>query len=195
MDPLELVVEAQDGCTTTIIHPDMAVVKECTAQAHPGDEIEVAPTVTNPGDIALSDVAVSDSLAGDLDYVSGDANDDGLLDTDETWVFEGSYAAPQADTSSNTVTASGMDPLELVVEAQDGCTTDILSPAIAVVKECSGLVHEGDEILVFAFVENPGDIPLSDVQVNDSLAGSLAYVIGDDRPANGRPGPGGAREG
>ena len=52
VDPLELVVEAQDGCTTTIIHPDIAVVKECTGLAHAGDEIEVTATVTNPGDIA-----------------------------------------------------------------------------------------------------------------------------------------------
>jgi hypothetical protein len=57
-------------------------------------------------------------------------------------VFAGSYTASAGDTSSNTVTASGMDPLELEVEAEDGCTTDILNPDIAVVKECTGQVHE-----------------------------------------------------
>ena len=44
------------------------------------------------------------------------------------------------------MTASGVDPLEWSWRRQDGCTTDILHPAIAVVKECTGLVHEGEEI-------------------------------------------------
>src|SRR3970282_1948224 len=113
----------------------------------------------------------------------------GLLDPGESWVFGGSYTAAAGDSSSTTVTASGMDPLELVVDAEDGCTTDILNPDIAVAKECTGQVHEGDEIDVTATVTNPGDIALGDVAVSDSLAGDLAYVSGDTN-SNGLLDPG-----
>ena len=175
-----LQVEFSDGCTTDILNPDLAVVKECTSQAHPGDEIDVTATVTNPGDTPLSDVAVSDSLAGALSYVSGDTNTNDLLDPGEAWLFSGSYTAPEGDSSSNTVTATAMDGLEREVEATDDCTTDILNPEIVVEKQCTSIAQIGDLINVTATVTNPGDTPLSDVVVSDDLAGALSYVAGDD---------------
>ena len=54
--------------------------KQCTSIAQIGDLINVTATVTNPGDTPLSDIVVSDDLAGELTYVSGDTNDDGILD-------------------------------------------------------------------------------------------------------------------
>ena len=48
-------------------------------------------------------------------------------------------------------------------------------------KECTGLVHEGDEIDVTATVTNPGDIALTRRGRDDSLAGDLSYVSGDER--------------
>ncbi len=54
--------------------------------------------VTNPGDVALSHIIVTDSQVGVVPaYVSGDANSNGLLDVDETWTYQatGTAAAGQ----------------------------------------------------------------------------------------------------
>jgi hypothetical protein len=163
MDPLELTVEDDDDCRTEIIHPDIAVVKECTGLVHEGDQIAVRATVTNPGDVPLASVSVTDSDAGALTYVSGDTDGDTLLDTDETWIFEGTYTAPVGDETTDTVVAEGMDPLELTVEDDDDCRTEIIHPDIAVVKECT----------------NTGDTDLFNITASDSLAGALTFVSGD----------------
>ena len=172
-------VQDTDDCRTVIVHPQVKVAKECTAQVHPGDPINVTATVTNEGDVVLHDVVVTDTEAGTLTYQSGDIDADGQLDIPEVWVFTGSYTAPAADESSNTVTVTALNTNNFQVDFSDSCTTDILNPDIAVAKECTGQVHEGDEIEVTATVTNPGDIALSGVAVSDDLAGALSYQSGD----------------
>ena len=72
-----------------------------------GEPIVWRYTVTNTGNVALSDVAVSDDHAGVTPaYVSGDTNGDGNLDTTEAWVFEAGGTAV-AGGYANTGTASG----------------------------------------------------------------------------------------
>jgi len=61
--------------------------------------------VTNRGDVALSDVSVEDDKCDDAEYVSGDENDDDLLDTDETWKYTCKKTVRKTET--NTVTATG----------------------------------------------------------------------------------------
>jgi hypothetical protein len=179
MDPLELTVEDDDDCVTEIIHPAIAVVKECTGLVHEGDQIAVRATVTNPGDVPLANVTVNDSDAGALDYVSGDTDGDTLLDTDETWIFEGTYTAPVGNETTDTVTAEGMDPLELIVEDDDECTTTIIHPGIAVAKECTSIVQPGGQIDVRATVTNTGDTDLFNITASDDRAGVLTFVSGD----------------
>ena len=60
-----------------------------------GPEIEVGETVTwtyvvtNPGNVPLSNIVVTDNIGGvNPVYVSGDTNEDGILQEDETWIFE-----------------------------------------------------------------------------------------------------------
>ncbi|MFU8891219.1 MAG: ice-binding family protein [Anaerosomatales bacterium] len=60
--------------------------------------------VTNPGTVALSDVSVVDDKLSPVTYVSGDVNDDGLLQPEETWVYTGTMTL--GATTTNTATAS-----------------------------------------------------------------------------------------
>lgn len=61
--------------------------------------------VTNPGTVALSNVSVSDDKCGPVNYVSGDANGDSMLDTTETWVY--ACQTNLTKTTTNTATAVG----------------------------------------------------------------------------------------
>ncbi|MDT8434896.1 MAG: hypothetical protein RQ731_09110, partial [Anaerosomatales bacterium] len=55
-----------------------------------GDAILWRYTVTNPGPVPLSNVVVTDSFNPDVVpvLVSGDTGTDGILDLDETWIYE-----------------------------------------------------------------------------------------------------------
>jgi hypothetical protein len=65
--------------------------------------------VTNPGNVPLSGITVTDNVTNVTPvYVSGDANGDSKLDTDETWVYSASGTAIAGD-YSNIGTVTGVD--------------------------------------------------------------------------------------
>ena len=52
-----------------------------------GGAVTYTYTVTNPGVVALNSVIVSDNKCGPVSYVSGDSNNDKLLDPSEKWMY------------------------------------------------------------------------------------------------------------
>lgn len=67
-----------------------------------GDVITYTFTVDNSGDVALTDVALTDPMFGEdaPTYVSGDTGEDGILGADETWTYTASYTVTQTDLDS-----------------------------------------------------------------------------------------------
>ena len=92
-----------------IAHPSIHVVKSGPGSASAGNTVTYTFTVTNTGDIALSDLTVQDNIAGTGVYQSGDTNNDSFLDMTETWIYTAQYAIPanQVNSVVNTVTACG----------------------------------------------------------------------------------------
>jgi uncharacterized repeat protein (TIGR01451 family) len=189
-DPLQKTVTATDDHTLDVIHPAIHVVKSGPTQAHEGDTVTYTFTVTNPGDIALSYVTVTDNVAGNAVYQSGDTNSNSKLDTTETWVFTKDYTIPEKQTDNvvNTATACGYDPIQatqvlrIVISATcdtDDHTLDVLHPSLQVVKSGPDTAYEGDTVTYIFTVTNTGDTPLDVQTVNDDVAGAGVYQSGD----------------
>jgi uncharacterized repeat protein (TIGR01451 family) len=154
-----------------------------------GDSIQWTYTVTNTGDVALSNVTVTDDagtpgVPGDdfsAAYLSGDADNDGKLDTNETWIFTKTGTA--VDTSglsggdyNNVGTATG-HYLNLTVNDTDpsSYTGSSAVPHLTIVKETvDGSAHgdglnilSGESISWTYKVTNDGTVDLTNIVVVD----------------------------
>ena len=71
-----------------------------------GDPVTWTYTVTNPGDVVLSNIEVVDDQGVTVTYKSGDTDGDDLLDIDETWIYEATGTATVGQyTNIGSVTA------------------------------------------------------------------------------------------
>jgi len=144
-------------------------------------------TVTNTGNVPLSNVMVTDSKGVTPAYVSGDTNGDQKLDTTETWIFE-APGTSAVDAYSNVGTAHGTGPANDHATDTDDSSYTGLEPKIAIDKVTVDGATSGDGLTILPgkaitwryTVTNVGNTPLANVNVTDSEAGvSPAYVSGD----------------
>ena len=157
----------------------------------PGGDVLITYTVTNPGVVPIGDVEVSDSGLGTPVFQSGDTDSDGLLDSDETWVYTVTVTAPDEGSVNATGTVMGSGPSTVgadgssvdgaeVTDADDHHYTASV-PAIDVettvqttfdADDPNGpMVAPGGDVLVTYTVTNPGPVALSDVAVDDDAFG------------------------
>ncbi|KAJ1464382.1 hypothetical protein T484DRAFT_1758137, partial [Baffinella frigidus] len=182
--------------TTLCQSPAIAIVKAASYNtggdcSDPGELINYTFTVTNEGNVSLTDIVVNDPLLGGpiAGPDSGDNDGDNELDVTETWIYTGSYAITQDDIDvgevTNQATATGVAPDQSTVTDLSGATTttDEITvtelcqfPAIAIVKEASyddgGDCSDPGELINYTFtVTNEGNVSLSNILVNDPLLG------------------------
>jgi uncharacterized repeat protein (TIGR01451 family) len=111
------VTEKTATATVAVIKPAIAITKSASAiSIVQGASVTYTYKVTNPGDVALGAVAVSDDKCSPLSVPTGDTNNNAKLDTTETWTYTCTQAI--AVTTTNTATVTGVDPLERSVTAQ-----------------------------------------------------------------------------
>jgi uncharacterized repeat protein (TIGR01451 family) len=161
-------------------------------------------TVTNTGNVALSNVTVTDDqlgqvyLSGDTNQngirdvteswvANGDTNNDGKLDTTETWVFTANGTALNGASYFNVGTATGQY-LGSTVSASDPSSyiSSLVVAEISINKVTVDGATEGDGLTILAgepiswkyTVTNPGDLALKDVTVTDDQLGQV-YLSGD----------------
>jgi uncharacterized repeat protein (TIGR01451 family)/gliding motility-associated-like protein len=202
-----------DTPTITILpqNPQIAIVKTGVfndengdTYAQVGETITYTFTVSNQGNVPLSNITVTDPLPGlsAISYVSGDNNNNGILDLNEIWVYTATYAITQEDINEgqvvNQALATGDAPNGDTVEDLSGTDldndtptiTDLpQDPAIAIVKTGVFNDENGDtyaqvgETITYTFtVSNQGNVPLSNITVTDPLPGlsAITFVGGDD---------------
>ncbi|WP_415501433.1 gliding motility-associated C-terminal domain-containing protein, partial [Aequorivita lipolytica] len=188
-------------------NPDIAIVKTGVFNDENGNDcadvdetISYTFTVTNEGNVSLSNVRVTDPLIATITGPTGDTDGDGELDVIETWIYTGNYAITQDDIDlgevKNQATAEGTAPDATVVSdlsdessvLEDDPTIIELcqTPAIAIVK--TGIFNDEnqndcadvDETISYTFtVTNEGNVSLSSVAVTDLLIATITGPTGD----------------
>jgi hypothetical protein len=178
-----------------------------------GSTVTWTYVVTNPGNVPLASVVVRDdngtpaNLADDFNasFVGGDANNNGLLDPGETWVYQATGTAIVGQ-YGNVATASGVDPLGQTRTDTDPSHYFGVRSEIHVEKATNGqdadtptgpLVAVGSTVTWTYVVTNPGNVPLANVTLRDDSGtpGNLAddftpTFVGGDANSNGQLDPG-----
>lgn len=180
-------IDASDDVTVPIdAAPAIDFVKdaELSGEGAVGDEVAYTFTVTNSGNVTLTDVEIDDPLPGlsELTYLwPGEA---GVLAPGDTVTASATYVLTQADLDAggvdNTATATGNPPTGEPVDATDDASVPLeTAPAIELVKEAAlqGDGAVGDEITYTFTATNTGDVTLRDVEIDDPLTGlsEIAY--------------------
>jgi gliding motility-associated-like protein/uncharacterized repeat protein (TIGR01451 family) len=195
--------------TITVLcqNPAIAIIKTGIFNDENGNDcsdvdetISYTFTVTNEGNVSLSDVIVTDPLIATITGPTGDTDADGELDVTETWTYTGTYAITQEDIDAgqviNQATVKANDPMDnAVIDLSD--ESSVLeddptivelcqNPAIAIVKtgifndengnDCSDV----DETISYTFtVTNEGNVSLNNVTVTDPLITTITGPTGD----------------
>ena len=166
--------------------PEIDVVKSGTLDdtvvdpsgvANAGDQINYTFTVTNTGNVTLTDVTISDPMVtvtgGPITLAPG---------ADDSSTFTGTYDITQSDIDAgvkdNTATATGSSPGNSNDVADTGSHTEPLSPSpsINILKTGTfndeskdGSAQVGETIGYTFTVTNTGNVTLSNVTVSDPM--------------------------
>ncbi|MCL6261285.1 DUF11 domain-containing protein, partial [Aquiflexum sp. TKW24L] len=177
-----IIVTASDSHTENLIQvPNLLVSKTQIGGPNPvtsaGQQLDYEITVTNTGNINITNLTTLDFLPGSpsgitLTSPDGDLSDPGVLNVGETWVYNVSYIVAQEvfDLGDNLVNVvnvtSNQVPGPVFASA---ITPVILSPALSITKTAteSSFAAVGDVLNYTIVVTNTGNVTLSNVSVSD----------------------------
>ena len=175
-------------------NPVIDIVKDGTFDAgadgfaDPGELISYSFTVTNEGNVSLTNVSVTDPLPGlsAITFDGGDTDGDGELDVDEIWTYSATYAVTQADIDAgNVVNTATADSDESDPDEDDNTEPLPQNPALAVDKaltdnadeDGSTTVSVGDTLEYTITATNTGNVTLNNVTVSDDLTGDSTSCL------------------
>lgn len=139
-------------------------------------------TVTNPGNVTLTDVTLVDDKCSNVTFVSGNTNGNDWLESNETWIY--TCTATLAQTTVNYATArglgNGMASVDTAI-AQVVVGIPIVPPLINIIKTPNPLAlpFNGGSVTYSYTVTNPGTVPLTNVTVTDDKCSAVTRVSGD----------------
>ncbi|MCP4304893.1 MAG: DUF11 domain-containing protein, partial [bacterium] len=166
-------VSDSDTADVDVIGPAIDIQKTPdTQQTRDGDTVTFDIRVENTGDVALTDVTVTDAVAPNCD--AGFASmAPGAIET-----YSCSMTAGDAD-FTNTANVTGDDPLNNPATDSDTADVDVISPAVEIVKDPAvQQARDGDTVTFDITVTNTGDVELTGVTVTDATAPACDNTIG-----------------
>jgi uncharacterized repeat protein (TIGR01451 family) len=142
-------------------------------------------TLHNIGTVPVTNITMSDDSCSPVALISGDTNNNTILDITETWTY--TCSTTLAATHMNTVIATGQAN---GLSATDTASTTVVvgvpvvPPLIHVTKVPNPLTlaSGGGAVTYTETITNPGTATLNNINLTDDKCGSVVYVSGD---ANG----------
>jgi uncharacterized repeat protein (TIGR01451 family) len=177
---------------TTFIdfNPALLLTKQGPLTATIGSSLIFTFTVSHAGSSdgsPVSNVTITDTVAGPATYQSGDDGDD-LLEVGELWIFTVSYTPQLTDPSPliNTGTVQGLDLDGDVITATASHSTALqkFNPVLSLIKEGPAIASVGTNVvftltLSHAVPESDGSaVTISNV--SDTIAGPATRVSSDN---------------
>jgi hypothetical protein len=171
---------------------ELAITKDADVEEYDevNDVINYTIKVSNKGNSPLTQVTVIDPMLGTLSGPTGDANENGALDTDEVWVYKGTHSVTQSDITAGFITNTAKaDSLE-TKDVEDSVTVDYDEPGgptdnsryrITIEKDADVREYsaEGDVINYTITLNNNGNRVLTGIKVTDPLLKTLDGPDGD----------------
>ncbi len=158
-------VTSTDTVAVDAISPEILVSKTPNSQSvivNGGATFTI--TVTNVGDVPLTDVTVSDPLAPNCDSVIGDLPANTSTSYDCT-------LSPITGDFTNTADVSGTHPVSGPVQSSDSADVTVLTPGVNITKTASTpTVRYGSDATFDILVTNSGQTDLENVTVSDPVA-------------------------
>ena len=137
-----------------------------------GETATFTITVTNTGDVDLTNVAVSDPLCPDCDRVIGD------LAVGATEEYDGQRLAVTEDFTNEAI-VTAQTPSGGEIEARDTADVDVIGPSIKLTKTPAlQQILEGGTATFNIEIENTGDVTLSNTAVTDDECPDCARAAG-----------------
>ncbi|MEQ0559388.1 hypothetical protein ABJI51_09935 [Amycolatopsis sp. NEAU-NG30] len=160
-DPTNRQVSATDEASYTVLHPGLSLTQDIHGGPfREGDPVPLTITVANTGDGPLTAV----KTVGE----PGCTKTFDKLEAGATQKFDCTATAP-ADDVVSTVKATADAPIGPPLTAEDADKIDVIHPAVKLTKEATPrTVREGDEVTFTTIVSNTGDVPLSNLSIEDS---------------------------
>ena len=152
--------------------PQLAITQNCpVAPVAPGGIFTYTGTVTNTGNIGLTNVIVLNNLSGATAILKVTSLAPGAGTN-----FTGSYLAPTNCASTSTATVTGQSVCGgSVTNAMTTTCAIATTPAIAVTQVCPvAPVAPGGVVTYSGTVTNTGNIPLTNIVVLNNLSGGTA---------------------
>lgn len=128
---------SNNSVTFYVVDKDQKPMIQIAKDAFPktikaGDKVTYTYTVTNPGSVPLTSVAVTDDKCSPVKYSGGDSNGDNILDTNEMWTYECTTTLAVIGIIANTATVTGADPAGGQVNATTTTTVTVAASTITV---------------------------------------------------------------
>ncbi|UTD15337.1 DUF11 domain-containing protein [Tenacibaculum mesophilum] len=168
--------------------------------ANPGETITYTYTVTNTGNVSITNVELTDPISpSPLTLESGDTDGDNELDVDETWIYSLDYIITQNDIDNGSVTGqatvtgvstggtnvSDLSDDDSTLEDDPTVTNLCQNEGIALIKQGTindengdGCSDNGETITFTLSVINTGNTTLNSIVVTDPLL-TVSYSSGD----------------